>query len=138
MKRLEQRGLLAKSHKKINWHKPFGLIDFINLQMNSFVVVSDSGTIHEDSSILDFPAIAIRRSTEKAESIDAGHCVMSGLDKEDVLRNVAIAVEDRVDQALSPMPSEYTPLNVSSKVLRIVVGTASIVDKAVWGDKKHV
>ncbi|MDO8877125.1 MAG: UDP-N-acetylglucosamine 2-epimerase (non-hydrolyzing) [Pseudolabrys sp.] len=138
MKRLEQRGLLAKSSKKINWHKPFGLIDYINLQMNSFVVVSDSGTIHEDSSILDFPAIAIRRSTEKAESIDAGHCVMSGLDKEDVLRNVAIAVEDRVNQKLSPMPLEYTPLNVSSKVLRIVVGTASIVDKQVWGDKKHV
>ena len=138
MKRLEQRGLLAKSNKKINWHKPFGLIDYINLQMNSFCVVSDSGTIHEDSSILDFPAIAIRRSTEKAESIDAGHCVMSGLDKEDVLRNVAIAVEDRVNQKLSPMPVEYTPLNVSSKVLRIVVGTASIVDKAVWGDKKHV
>ncbi len=138
MNRLKQRGLLAKSNKKINWHKPFGLIDYINLQMNSFVVVSDSGTIHEDSSILDFPAIAIRRSTEKAESIDAGHCVMSGLDKEDVLRNVAIAVEDRVDQKLSPMPVEYAPLNVSSKVLRIVVGTASIVDNAVWGDKKHV
>ena len=109
MNRLKQRGLLAKSNKKINWHKPFGLIDYINLQMNSFVVVSDSGTIHEDSSILDFPAIAIRRSTEKAESIDAGHCVMSGLDKEDVLRNVAIAVEDRVDQKLSPMPARRRP-----------------------------
>ena len=138
MKRLEQRGLLAKSNKMINWHKPFGLIDFINLQMNSFCVVSDSGTIHEDSSILDFPAIAIRRSTEKAESIDAGHCVISGLDKEDVLRNVTIAVEDRVNQELSPMPEAYTPLNVSSKVVRIVVGTASIVDKQVWGEKKHV
>jgi UDP-N-acetylglucosamine 2-epimerase len=138
MKRLQSQGLLEKSDPLINWHKPFGLIDYIALQMNSFCVVSDSGTIHEDASILGFPAIAIRKSTEKAESIDAGHTVISGLSAEDVLRNVAIATEDPVDLAVSPMPIEYTPLNVSSKVVRIVVGMAKIVDNLVWGDKKHV
>ena len=138
MKRLKEKGLLKKANKKINFHKPFGLIDFVWLQMNSFCVVSDSGTIHEDSSILNFPAIAIRNSTEKAESIDAGHCVISGLHKDSVLRNVAIATEDHFDLKKSPMPIEYQPLNVSSKVLRIVVGMAKIVDKKVWGDKKHV
>jgi UDP-N-acetylglucosamine 2-epimerase (non-hydrolysing) len=138
MRRLESLKLLEKANENIIWHKPFGLIDYINLQMNSFCVVSDSGTIHEDSSILNFPAIAIRKSTEKAESIDAGHCVISGLDPESVLTNVAIAVEDKVDLAVSPMPREYQPLNVSSKVVRIVVGMAKIVDKKVWGDKKHL
>lgn len=138
MKRLEERDLIAKADPKIIWHKPFGLIDYIALQMNSFCVVSDSGTIHEDSSILDFPAIAIRKSTEKAESIDAGHSIISGLDRESVLRNVAIATEDRVDLKISPMPEAYETLNVSSKIVRIVVGMANIVDKKVWGEKKHV
>jgi UDP-N-acetylglucosamine 2-epimerase len=138
MKRLEERGLLKKSDKKIIWHKPFGLIDYIWLQLNSFCVVSDSGTIHEDSSILGFPAIAIRKSTEKAEAIDAGHCGISGLDKESVLRNVAIAVEDHFNEKTAPMPEAYTPLNVSSKIVRIVVGMAKIVDKKIWGEKKHI
>ncbi len=138
MKRLEERGLLAKADPKILWHKPFGLIDYVALQMNSFCVVSDSGTIHEDSSVLNFPAIAIRKSTEKAESVDAGHTVVSGLDPESVLRNVAIATEDPVDPETSPMPEAYAPLNVSSKIVRIVVGMAKIVDKKVWGDKKHL
>ncbi len=138
MKRLESLNLLEKANKGIVWHKPFGLIDYIALQMNSFCVVSDSGTIHEDSSILGFPAIAIRKSTEKAESIDAGHTVISGLAPVDVLRNVAIATEDPFNATVSPMPLEYQPLNVSSKVVRIVVGMAGIVDTLVWGDKKHV
>ena len=138
MKRLQERKLLKKAHKKIIWHKPFGLIDYVWLQMNSFCVVSDSGTIHEDSSILDFPAIAIRKSTEKAESIDAGHSIISGLDPESVLRNVAIAIEDAVNQKIAPMPEAYAALNVSSKIVRIVVGMAKIVDKKVWGEKKHV
>lgn len=138
IKRLEERGLLKKANKKIIWHKPFGLIDYIWLQLNSFCVVSDSGTIHEDSSILGFPAIAIRKSTEKAEAIDAGHCGISGLDKESVLRNVAIAVEDHFNKKTAPMPEAYRSLNVSSKVVRIVVGMAEIIDKKVWGPKKHV
>lgn len=138
MKRLQERKLLQKANKKIIWHKPFGLIDYVWLQLNSFCVVSDSGTIHEDASILNFPAIAIRRSTEKAESIDAGHSIISGLDKDSVLRNVAIAVEDHFDSKTSPMPEAYAPLNVSSKIVRIVVGMANIVDKKVWGEKKHV
>jgi UDP-N-acetylglucosamine 2-epimerase (non-hydrolysing) len=137
-KRLQEQKLLKEAHSKIIWHKPFGLIDYIWLQLNSFCVVSDSGTIHEDSSMLNFPAVAIRKSTEKAESVDAGHSIISGLDPESVLRNVAIATEDAVNQKIAPMPEAYSQLNVSSKVLRIVVGMTRIVDKRVWGDKKHV
>ena len=138
--RLEQLGLDELSDKRIVWHKPLGLIDYVTLQMNSFCVVSDSGTIHEDSSILNFPAIAIRKSTEKAESIDAGHCMITGLESEDVLRAVALVTDDRVDLDDSPMPLEYQPLNVSSKVARIILGMNKVVDELVWGDqdKKYV
>lgn len=139
-RRLEQLDLLASSHPLVNWHEPFGLIDFIALQTHSFCVVSDSGTIHEDSSILNFPAIAIRRATEKAESIDAGHCVITGLEAESVLRCVHLVTSDRVDPRRSPMPEAYTPLDVSGKVARIVLGMTKVVDELVWGDpdKKFV
>jgi UDP-N-acetylglucosamine 2-epimerase (non-hydrolysing) len=139
-RRLEQLGLFGRSNPLINWHEPFGLIDFIALQTQSFCVVSDSGTIHEDSSILDFPAIAIRRATEKAESIDAGHCVITGLDAESVVRCVELVTTERVDQRRSPMPEAYAPLDVSGKVVRIVLGMTKVVDELVWGDpdKKFV
>ncbi len=136
--RLEKLGLDKIADKRIIWHKPLGLIDFITLQTNSFCVVSDSGTIHEDSSVLNFPAIAIRKSTEKAESIDAGHCMITGLESESVLRSVALVTEDKIDPLKSPMPSEYLPLNVSSKIIRIILGMNTVVDELVWGspDKK--
>ena len=135
--RLKELGLDKKADKRILWHEPFGLIDYITLQTNSFCVVSDSGTIHEDSSILKFPAIAIRKSTEKAESIDAGHCMITGLEPDSVLRAVKLVTEDIND---SPMPTDYAPLNVSSKVVRIILGMNKVVDELVWGDpdKKHV
>ena len=138
--RLESMNLMEKSDKRILWHKPFGLIDYITLQINSFCVVSDSGTIHEDSSILDFPAIAIRKSTEKAESIDAGHCIITGLEPEQVLDSVRIATTDRVDIVKSPMPVEYSHRNVSSKIVRIILGMTKIIDERVWGDpdKKYI
>ena len=139
-RRLEGLGLDKVSDHRILWHKPFGLIDYITLQMNSFCVVSDSGTIHEDSSILNFPAIAIRKSTEKAESIDAGHCVITGLEPESVLKSVEIVTTDPVDPKISPMPKEYEPLNVSGKVVRIIMGMTKVMDERVWGDpeKKYV
>ena len=139
-RRLESLGLDKKSDKRIVWHKPFGLIDYIALQTNSYCVVSDSGTIHEDSSILNFPAVAIRKSTEKAESIDAGHCVITGLDPESVVRTVALVASDPVDAAKSPMPIEYSARSVSSKIVRIIVGMTKVIDEMIWGDpeKKYV
>lgn len=138
--RLETLGLDKISNSRIIWHKPFGLIDYIALQVNSFCVVSDSGTIHEDSSILNFPAVAIRKSTEKAESIDAGHCIITGLDSESVLKSIEIAVSDPIVPSVSPMPDEYSPLNVSGKVARIILGMTKVIDERVWGDpeKKFV
>jgi UDP-N-acetylglucosamine 2-epimerase (non-hydrolysing) len=139
-RRLKSLDLDKVADARIIWHEPFGLIDYIALQTQSFCVVSDSGTIHEDSSVLDFPAVAIRKSTEKGEAIDAGHCVITGLQKEDVLRAVEVITKDRVDLAVSPMPEAYLPLNVSGKILRIILSMTKVIDEKVWGDpeKKHV
>ena len=131
---LKAFGLEAMADRRINWHAPFGLIDYLTLQLNSFCVVSDSGTIHEDSSILNFPAVAIRMSTEKAEAIDAGHCVITGLDPESVLASVHVATSIPVDLKISPMPSEYRVMDVSSKIVRIIVGMTKITHQRVWGD----
>jgi UDP-N-acetylglucosamine 2-epimerase (non-hydrolysing) len=132
-KRLLQLNLDKLSDSRILWHEPFGLLDYITLQTNSLLTVSDSGTIHEDSSILGFPAIAIRKSTEKYESIDAGHCVITGLDPESVVRAAKVMLTDPVNPAVSPMPEAYTPLNVSGKVVRIILGMAKVFDERVWG-----
>jgi UDP-N-acetylglucosamine 2-epimerase len=131
--RLEATGLMEKSDPRVIWHKPFGLIDYVALQLNASCVVSDSGTIHEDSSILNFPAVAIRKSTEKAESIDAGHCVITGLNPESVIRSVEILMSDPVDLERSPIPAEYLPLNVSGKVVRMILGMNDVVRERVWG-----
>lgn len=139
-RRLEQLRLLERSNPLINWHEPFGLIDFIKLQTESRCVVSDSGTIHEDSAILGFPAVAIRKSTEKQESLEAGYCPITGLQKDDVLRAVKLVVEDPIDVTLSPAPEAYLQREVSKKVARIILGMGRVVDEQVWGpaDKKFV
>ena len=139
-RRLEQLHLLERSNPLINWHEPFGLIDFIRLQTESRCVISDSGTIHEDSAILGFPAVAIRKSTEKQESLEAGYCPITGLQKEDVLRAVKLVVEDPIDATRSPAPKAYLQREVSKKVARIILGMTRVVDEQVWGpaNKKFV
>jgi len=131
--RLKELDLIESSHSNIIWHKPFGLIDYIWLQKNSLCVVSDSGTIHEDASILNFPAIAIRNSTEKKESIEAGHVVITGLEPGDVLRSVDFLINDKIKINELPMPDEYNVDNVSSKVVKIILSMNNIVDEIVWG-----
>lgn len=132
-RRLEQQGLLERSRPEIVWHEPFGLIDYIRLQTDSKCVISDSGTIHEDSSILGFPAVAIRKSTEKQESLEAGYCPITGLQEDDVLRAVKLVIEDPVDRDKSPAPEAYRQAEVSKKVVRIVLGMTRVVDEQVWG-----
>ena len=132
---LNKKKFFKLADKNIIWHKPFGLNDYINLQLNSFCVVSDSGTIHEDSSILNFPAVAIRKSTEKSESIDAGHCIISGLKPNKVLQSVQIATKDFSSQSNSKLPEAYQVKNVASKIGRIIIGMNDVVKAKVWGDK---
>jgi len=139
-RRLEQLGLLGKSHRLICWHEPFGLIDFIRLQLESRCVISDSGTIHEDSSILGFPAVAIRKSTEQQESLEAGHCPITGLHTVDVLRAVKLILDDPIRPSDSPPTAAYLEKEVSKKIARIILGMGRLVDEQVWGpaDKKFI
>ena len=99
LKSLEKFKFLRKSDELVKWHQPFGLIDFIKLQLDSFCVISDSGTIHEDSAILKFPALAIRNSTEKYESLDSGYCPIIGLNSENVLKMIKVVTDNFPDLA---------------------------------------
>ena len=131
--KLINSGLIKKSNQKIIWHKPFGLIDFIKLQKESKCVISDSGTIHEDSAVLKFPAIAIRKSTEKQESIEAGYCPITGLDQDDVLRMLGIICKKPINFNFSSPPEAYIQKEVSKKIVRIILGMSKIIKKEVWG-----
>ena len=118
-------------NEPINWHEPFGLIDFLALQRNSLCVVSDSGTIHEDSSVLRFPAVAIRRSSEKYECIDHGFCPFTGLDSENVIRCCEIAINNQNEIQDSTIASEYNTVKASRVVTNLVTSLTEIV-KTQW------
>lgn len=133
IKKLKSKNLIKKSNELINWHEPFGLKDFIKLQLDSKCVISDSGTIHEDASILGFPAIAIRKSTEKKESLEGGFCPITGLNKDDVLRVLNLILKNPLDINKSPCPSDYKQYEVSKKVVRIILGTANVLKTQIWG-----
>ena len=119
------------SDNPINWHEPFGLIDFLALQINSLCVVSDSGTIHEDSSVLRFPAVAIRKSSEKYESIDSGFCPFTGLDFNNVIRCCEIAISNKNMIDDNTIAKEYNTTRASRVVTNIVTSLTELV-KTEW------
>ncbi len=108
----------------IQFLKPFGFSDYNYLQMNALCVVSDSGTISEESSILGFPAITIRNSMERPEAIDAGTIILSGFDPEIVLDSIRLAVEEGAQFA--KICPEYQVENTAMRVLKLVMGTAKL------------
>lgn len=134
-KRLEESGF--KLDKRVIRHEPLGFHDYNNLQMNAFAVVSDSGTLPEESSFFtsvgkSFPAVCIRTSTERPEALDKGCFVLAGIDEKSLLRAVTLAVDmnENGDTGI-PVP-DYTDENVSSKVVKIIQSYTGIVDKMVW------
>ncbi|PIU98617.1 UDP-N-acetylglucosamine 2-epimerase (non-hydrolyzing) [Candidatus Wolfebacteria bacterium CG03_land_8_20_14_0_80_40_12] len=116
-----------KINKLINFHKPFGYFDYGNLQLNAFCVLSDSGTIHEESSIMGFSAIQVRVSSERPEAFDEGVAILSGLDKDVILQSIDITVKQIAAGKKFNVPAAYRVDNVSSKVLRLVVGLTKII-----------
>lgn len=126
-KRLEKYGL--KAHRLINFHKPLGYFDYVNLQKNAFCVLSDSGTILEESSILQFPAVQVRNSSERPEAYDEGAAILSGLDKDIILQSIEIVTKQFALGERFSAPKNYRDINVSSKVLRLVVGLSRIIQK---------
>ena len=136
-KRLEQSGFALD--ERVIRHEPLGFHDYNCLQMNAFCVVSDSGTLPEESSFFTsvghpFPAVCIRTSTERPEALDKGCFILSGIDTTGLLQAVDTAVEmlrNEPDGGAVPVP-DYTDENVSDKVIKIIQSYTGVVNKMVW------
>jgi UDP-N-acetylglucosamine 2-epimerase (non-hydrolysing) len=107
----------------------FGFLDYVKLQQHAFCVLSDSGTLTEEAAILGFPAVMLRDAHERPEGMDAGVAVMSGLSPERVLQAVALATAQGPRTSQVP---DYAPLDVSRKVVRIILGHVDYVQRTVW------
>lgn len=118
-KRLEEFGLTGV--EGINFHEPFGYIDYNNLQLNAKCVISDSGTISEESAILGFPGISLRDSIERPESLDSGSMILSGLNPANLILGIR-AIGGRADNSLR-MPAGYETSDFSERVFRFLVST---------------
>jgi len=131
MKFIEKRNF--KFHPLVQNLKPFGFMDYNKLQMNSFCVLSDSGTLSEESAMLGFAGVLIRTSTERPEVLDKGTIVIGGIKSQDVERALELAVSMRDNNEEVVMAEDYADTNVSVKVAKIIQSYASIVNKTVWG-----
>lgn len=131
-KRMESAGLKNLDHR-IQFLKPLGFFDYVKLQMNAYCTVSDSGTITEESSILNFPAVTIRQAHERPEGMDEGTLVMCGLRKESVLEAVDV-VRSHFTEGTRPfrIVQDYDVDNVSKKVIRIIMSYTNYVNRTVW------
>ena len=131
-KRLEEINHIVLSDK-ILFRNPFGFIDYIQLQMQSFCVLSDSGTITEETALLNFPAITIRNTHERPEGMDAGVLVMSGLKRNRVLNAVRL-VTTQFSESTKPIlgVEDYNNPNVSKQIVRIVLSYVDYINRVVW------
>ena len=122
-----------KIEKNIQFLKPLGFTDYVNLQMNSKCVISDSGTITEESSILGFPAITIRQAHERPEGMDEGTLIMSGLKPKNVLNAVNVVTKQHSESKQKfKIVNDYNIENVSSKVVRIIFSYTDFINRTVW------
>ena len=131
-KKLESIGFI-NSNPMIEFMKPFGFMEYIKLQQNAFCVISDSGTITEESSILHFPAITIRQAHERPEGMDEGTLIMTGLNSDRILESIEIVTSQYTEGAdvIHSIP-DYASDNVSKKVVRIILSYTAYVNRTVW------
>ena len=134
-KRLQQSGF--QLNPRVIQHEPLGFHDYNHLQMNAFAVISDSGTLPEESSFFTsigspFPAVCIRTSTERPEALDKACFVLAGIDEKSLLQAVETAVELNRDGAFGIPVPDYVEENVSTKVVKIIQSYTGVVNKMVW------
>ncbi|NLO71522.1 MAG: UDP-N-acetylglucosamine 2-epimerase (non-hydrolyzing) [Porphyromonadaceae bacterium] len=131
-KKLEAIGFI-NNNPMVEFMKPFGFLEYIKLQMNAFCVISDSGTITEESSILKFPAITVRQAHERPEGMDEASVIMTGLNKETILNAIDVVTshhkegEDTIHSI-----GDYSSDNVSKKVVRIILSYTDYINRTVW------
>jgi len=134
-KRLESSGF--QLDKRVIRNEPLGFHDYNCLQMNAFAVVSDSGTLPEESSFFTsvghpFPAVCIRTSTERPEALDKACFILAGIDEKSLLQAVDTAVQMNLDGSIGIPVPDYLEENVSTKVVKIIQSYTGVVDKMVW------
>ncbi|MNZ29393.1 UDP-N-acetylglucosamine 2-epimerase (non-hydrolysing) [Pseudomonas linyingensis] len=131
-KRLEALGE-SLEHPLIRFVKPFGLLDYIKLQMSAFCVLSDSGTITEEASLLNLPAVTLRNAHERPEGMDEGTLIMSGLKADSVLAAVkVITSQHRAEKRVVSVVPDYEGGPVSLQVVRVVLSYTDYINRTVW------
>ena len=128
-KRIQEKNIIF--NKNILNLEPLGFFDYVNLQKNAFCVLSDSGTIPEESAILNFPGVSLRNSTERPEALDAGSIVLGGINKRDMINAIELAVISHVDKKENPV-KDYRDINVSEKVVKIIQSYYNIINERTW------
>lgn len=124
-KRLENlKKIKIDSH--VQFLKPFGFFDYVNLQKNALCTLSDSGTISEESAMLSFPAITLRNAIERPEALDAGTIIMTGFDVDTVCNSVKLVIDEHEAGKYQHIPKEYKIENTSWRVLKLIMGTAKL------------
>ncbi len=113
-------------HSSLQFLKPFGFIDYVHLQMNALCTISDSGTISEESSILNFPAISLRQSMERPEAQDTGSIILTGFNPEIVIDSIMISINESKRKTIAQIPIDYQIDNTSMRVLKLIIGNTGL------------
>jgi UDP-N-acetylglucosamine 2-epimerase (non-hydrolysing) len=130
-KRIEQFSE-SNLNNKIQFLKPFGFLDYVHLQQHALCTLSDSGTISEESSILNFPAISLRQSMERPEAQDTGSIILTGFDTDVILDSISLAVKEKTERKINSIPKDYQIQDTSWRVVKLILGNTKLSNKW-WG-----
>lgn len=129
-KRIEDKRI--KFHKNIQQLKPFGFYDYNKLQKEAFCVLSDSGSLAEESNIIGFPAVSIRTSTERPEAIDKGSVILGGITFDSITQAIEVITKQKKNGSELVKVNDYIDINVSNKVVNIIQGYTDVINRFIW------